>query len=749
MSSIKNFRRKNRGRQLAGRMTGHSSGSKSLTYDVCEPRRLLAIFVVNSIGDDDSGNVDGFVTLREAIIASTTNASFGDAVAGAANGDEIRFASSLAGQTIVLTNGQLNVFDDLIIRGGNTNITIDGNSSGRIFNLATGEDVSISSVNLVNGRAVQGGAISAAGAGQTFIFDVDFNTNAATGAGGGAVYNADNDVFVTNSRFSDNLASGNSGSGGAILSVSGIVALLGTTMQTNEANEAGGAIAIIDGSLYVYDSTIGGASGLGNVAGPVGSANPGNGGAIHVTGTAGTRVVLSNSDVVGNYAAREGGGLWNAAGSTMTVRNGSTISNNVAAGNTLNNGGGGIFNNGGNVNVLDSFVIANTASGTAGSGGGIFTTLGTVYVNASTISANVANRAGGGVEVVNGLAFFRSSTLGGPNAADGNVAGPVGSASPGNGGGLHVTGNNATSVFVSSTIQNNVARREGGGLWNQTGSRLIVRTNSLIIDNVAVGTTADDGGGGIFNNGGLTVINTSEVRNNSATGTNTAGGGILSIGGSVLATDTTIASNSAASNGGGIAAIVGAYVGLTNVDLGGSQPADGNVAGSTVPSVPGSGGGVYIAGSGTALVARGSRISNNSSAGAGGGIYITQSGFARVDSNSSINSNQASTFGGGVYANGRFRAIDSAFENNIAGQAGGGLYVSANNSTRVNSSTFLSNNGGQSGGGIFNGNIAEFFDSMVSLNVVTGSGGGIFTSAGQTTLLTNTTVSGNLPDDEN
>ena len=753
MSRTKKSSRMNRGRHSVGRPNCRrpvsSTGFGKSTYDALEPRQLLATFVVNSIGDDISGNVDGFVTLREAVVASNTNASFGDAVAGDTTGDRILFASSLTGQTITLTNGQLKVTDDLAISGGSTDISIDANSSSRIFDLETDQDVRISNVNLVNGLSLQGGAISSVGAGRTFIFDVDFNSNAATGIGGGAMYNVNNEVYITNSRFSGNVANGISGSGGALLSVSGTVALLGTTMQTNEANQAGGAIEIINGRLYLTNSTIGGANGLGNVAGPVGTANPGIGGGIHVSGTAGTRVVLSNSDIIGNSAARAGGGLWNAAGSVTTVRNGSTISNNVAAGNTNGDGGGGIFNNGGEVNVLNSNVFGNMASGTEGSGGGIFTKSGTLYVDASTISANIANRAGGGVEVVNGLAYFRSTVLGGASVSDGNIAGPSGSASPGNGGGLHVTGNSAKTVFVSSTIQNNSAQREGGGLWNQSGSLMMVRNNSVISDNVVVGTAVDDGGGGLFNNGGRTVLIGSEVRNNSTTGTNTSGGGILSLGGFVQATDTTIAGNSAASNGGGVAAIGGAFVRLTNVDLGGSQAADGNVAGSIIPSASGSGGGAYVAGSGSILVASGSRISNNSSTGAGGGVYISQLGFARVELMTTVNNNQAATFGGGVYDNGRFRAIDAAFETNVAGQAGGGLYVADDGTTRVESSSFVSNNGGQNGGGIFNGNFAEIFDSSVTLNLVTGSGGGIFTSLGQTTVLANTNVTGNLPDNQN
>lgn len=63
----------------------------------------------------DTVGVDGRLTLREAIEASNKNTPIGDAVAGSFEDvDTVRFDSSLAGRSVLLTN-QLTLSDDVII----------------------------------------------------------------------------------------------------------------------------------------------------------------------------------------------------------------------------------------------------------------------------------------------------------------------------------------------------------------------------------------------------------------------------------------------------------------------------------------------------------------------------------------------------------------------------------------------------------------------------------------------------------
>ena len=72
----------------------------------------------------------------------------------------------------------------------------------------------------------------------------------------------------------------------------------------------------------------------------------GNGGAIHVAGTATS--AFDGTEFRSNLANSSGGAVWNSAGSTMFLTD-VLITGNFAGGNSFDEGGGGIFNNGGGV----------------------------------------------------------------------------------------------------------------------------------------------------------------------------------------------------------------------------------------------------------------------------------------------------------------------------------------------------------------------------------------------------------------
>ncbi len=82
-----------RQRPQAGKQVSRHSQRSQFTGSLqkLEDRRLLTVFVVNTLADDVTAG-DDFLSLREAIIAAETNAPFGDAVAGEADGDRIVFA---------------------------------------------------------------------------------------------------------------------------------------------------------------------------------------------------------------------------------------------------------------------------------------------------------------------------------------------------------------------------------------------------------------------------------------------------------------------------------------------------------------------------------------------------------------------------------------------------------------------------------------------------------------------------------
>lgn len=703
-----------------------------LGYDALEPRLALTAFIVNSAIDDATGTEDGLISLREAIIAANTNAAFGDAPAGEETGDTIQF--SIAGQNMRLDAGEIAITDDLQILGMSSNNTIDGNG-GRIFSISSNESVAIARITLSDGRADQGGAINSTGFGSRILVGVTFDNNTATGTGGGAVYSETGNIFVTDSNFSNNRAT--SGRGGAFYLNSGRLSVTRGEMISNSASLTGGAIEVNGGEVIMNDAQIG-RVGQGNTAG-LGNSN-GRGGGLHVAASA-ANVYVNGGEFNSNTASREGGGLWNQTDATMLIQSNARIINNIASGDAVDDGGGGIFNNGGYLVVNNSTVSLNLANGTLGSGGGIFSTADDVLITGSTVASNQANRAGGGVEIINGSVFVVNSTLGGSSAFFGNTAGPTGSSTTGDGGGLHISG--SASVYVLGTrVENNVAASEGGGLWNASSSLLRLDNASEIFSNTANGAGSSQGGGGIFNNGGRLTIGNSLINGNRAGGSSGSGGGILSTDGTVLVFSSTLNGNAAARAGGGIEIIDG-FMNLASVNV------TGNNVGTTFTGTPGDGGGLHISGfSRTRVVVDGGMFANNSASNDGGGLWNQAQSTLFLKGSVQIDNNSAGNFGGGVYNRGHLEATDAFFTNNGANQ-GGGFHNAPSGTASTLNVDFINNDADTLGGGIYNNNILNIEDAIVSLNDAATDGGGIYTLAVARTNQTNVTFSGNTPNDTN
>ncbi len=278
--------------------------------------------------------------------------------------------------------------------------------------------------------------------------------------GGGGIYNDGGTLNVSGSTLEGNAATGANGSGGGILSVGGPVDVWKTALTENAALRAGGGIELVEGALTVGQSTFDR-----NTAGP----NPGNGGAVHVSGAATTTVDATR--LTGNVAEREGGALWNSATGTMTVT-GSTLTGNSANGIAADDGGGAIFNNGGTLSVSGSTIEDNDATGTAGSGGGILS-LGPLDVSDTTLQGNTAKRAGGAIELNGSVVPGFEATVSDSMLLD-NAAG----AAPGNGGGLHVSAG-VVSTITDTEVRGNSAAAEGGGLWNSGVGTMTVTDSEI------------------------------------------------------------------------------------------------------------------------------------------------------------------------------------------------------------------------------------------------------------------------------
>ena len=81
--------------------------------------------------------------------------SLRQALVDANDGDTINFDSSLNGQRITLTSGELNVDKDVTISGpGAKNLAVDGNAQSRVFDVNPGKTVTIDGLTVANGRNV-------------------------------------------------------------------------------------------------------------------------------------------------------------------------------------------------------------------------------------------------------------------------------------------------------------------------------------------------------------------------------------------------------------------------------------------------------------------------------------------------------------------------------------------------------------------------------------------------------------------
>ncbi|HBI44522.1 MAG TPA: hypothetical protein DDY78_16975 [Planctomycetales bacterium] len=374
------------------------------TLEALEERYLLSTLTVLNTNDSRAGS------LRADIAA-------------AQNGDTIVFAPNLDGQTITLTKGELLINKNLTIAGfSDRGLTVSGNNASRVFEVATGTQVTLSGLTISNGMAVAGdggGILVDAGAVLT-VSNSTLSGNSATfnrkgvGGQGGGIYNGGTTTV------SGSTLSGNSGNGG-----SGAIYNFATlTVNNNSAVSGNSYYGIVNyGTATVSGSTVSNNSGSGiynfspstlTVSDSTLSHNSAtDGGGIYNNGTA----TLSGCTLSDNSATEYGGGIYSGGGHDSLTVSGCTLSGNSAA------DGGGIYVYGGTVTVSGSTLSGNTAKY---GGGGIDnqSNMGTVTVeNSSTITGNTAH-TGLGADVYNlGVLYLDSTSIIG--ILDGNPAVPI------------------------------------------------------------------------------------------------------------------------------------------------------------------------------------------------------------------------------------------------------------------------------------------------------------------------------------
>ncbi|MFM6318573.1 MAG: Calx-beta domain-containing protein, partial [Dolichospermum sp.] len=205
----------------------------------------------------------------------------------------------------------------------------------------------------------------------------------------------------------------------------------------------------------------------------------------------GGQLSLQNVVVTGGNISSDGGGIRVDSNAALDLYN-STVTGNKASG--YYNNGGGIYNSG-VVYLRNGSTVSNNIA--AEEGGGIYNSDGTLIATNSTISNNEGGVYGGGISTLIGSVTLINTTVRGNSA--------------GNGGGIK---SNGTSVaLLNTTISGNSANSRGGGIYASTDG-VFNLINSTVTKNTAISTEYGNGGGGIYSLGATVNLKNTIVAGN-------------------------------------------------------------------------------------------------------------------------------------------------------------------------------------------------------------------------------------------
>lgn len=394
-----------------------------------------------------------------------------------------------------------------------------------------------------------------------------------------------------------------------------------------------------------------------------------------LTGTAGTNsrgggirsdgiLNLNFVTLTGNVATQVGGGFYN--GGTVVNLHNTTVSNNTCtfATNTCFGGGGasiGVVATPSVVNVGASTFTGNIStsgiSGGSGVAAGLYSQDANTTINNSSFTSNTGNGAGVGGSNGTGLRFNTSNlgtnTITISNSTISNNTGTLtaGSNHSGVGAAFNITtGGTQTAVLNNVTMNANTGSNSGAGISVSGTGGNVTLNNCNITNNILTSAAVNNFGGGISLIGNSTLTaNGSNISNNQSVTTNVSfsgfAGAVYNQGGILVLNNTNVNGNTATFHGGIRSLASGTS---STVTLNGST-VNGNIAGE--------GGGVVNIPN-TALTAtmnvNNSTISGNTVTGPGGGVEqfgTAGTGVMNIN-NSTIAGNTANSDNTGAADNG-------------------------------------------------------------------------------------------------
>ncbi|MDJ0961292.1 MAG: choice-of-anchor Q domain-containing protein, partial [Acidimicrobiia bacterium] len=665
----------------------------------------------------------------------------------------------VGGETFTET---VTVDTNVVIQGEGMDITvIDGNSSGRVIDVASDSSAVIRDLSITGGVTdvgADGAGVRAIGSGSVVTLEgVHIWGNDSAGSGGG-VYTTQQ-VSIIDSYIDSNTAS--SGGGGVASSTpAAVVDVIRTTVASNSAGVRGGGLQAADGTWNVLNSTITAndapaGSGIWNDDGtftlnnttvwdniPVEQIWTGGGAtrtANSIIGSPnawpdcqgplqlfGYNFITEDTDCLFDFANSPGGeqigdafkldpdlapfGLYDGPVPVLPLNDGSDA---VDAGNPGfdvgfpnceafdQQGFDRGFDYPCDIGAVEGAIVPfGTIQGAVDGAfpGDTINVPPGLYVESVIIDKDLTLN-GFGVTISNLLANQPTLTVFGPSVVELNGF----SLTDGEGGGLNVFDASASVTLNDVLVDSNAnfLTGNGGGVIN--AGTLVMNSGSISFNTA----TSPFDGGGLYNTGTAT-LNGVVVEGNTVgnPGDGSRGGGIFNsgtltvTGGSVIGGAATPGSGHTADNGGGIYNT--GTLTVSNAAVSNNDADDLNGTGA--------GGGIYTTDGATIT---GTTVDGNTAI-AGGGVYnegdLTVNG-GTVFRNNFADSQEGGGVGGGIYS--AFGIVDidnAAFVDNVAFSQGGALYSFADGAV-IDNTSFDSNFGRLGGGAIY---LRDAFSSTIT-----------------------------------
>ena len=311
-----------------------------------------SLFLVDTRNYTDSGDSTVHTDKRAYLTADTVPGSLRQAIANAAAGETVDFDAGLSGGTITLGGSQLLIAKDLTVDASAlpAGITISGNDSSRLFEVASGTSSALVDLTLTGGNGVglsqSGGGGAVMNQGELTLSGCTLSGNAAVFGGGGAVFSfgSSSKLTMNQSTVSGNIASFG---GGFLLRNSSLVTFEHCTISGNTGITGTGGIVLESSASLTLRNSLLAANELNGF--PISSDIGGSGGVVTLDGSniiGGQSPVYANAmpvgipSATGNYVGTEANpvapmlaplGDYGGPTQTMALRAGSLAINAAGA----------------------------------------------------------------------------------------------------------------------------------------------------------------------------------------------------------------------------------------------------------------------------------------------------------------------------------------------------------------------------------------------------------------------------------